>query len=134
LAKKKNSTPDEIDITMFEWVADGPPKTPEIPGCGGCHPGGGPMELDRDGKRYDLTLKANPELAKTLDGDYYKSAWDRSGVVEADCFICHLPNYHFGERNVQLKMWNFKWASTAASGIGQVTGFRQGGPDPQGGL
>jgi formate dehydrogenase gamma subunit len=122
LAKKKNSNPDEIDIAMFEWVASGDPKEPAIPGCGGCHPGGGGLEYDRDGKRYDTTLKANPELAKTLDGDYYKGHWDKSGVVEADCFICHLPGYDFGQRNKELKMWNFKWASTSASGIGQVTG------------
>ena len=122
MAKKKNSNPDEIDITTFQWVAAGDPKAPEKPGCGGCHPGGGGLEFDRDGKRYDATLKANPELAQSLDGDYHKSHWDKSGVVEADCFICHLPNYDFGLRNKQLKQWNFKWASTAASGIGQVMG------------
>jgi formate dehydrogenase gamma subunit len=130
LAKKKNSNPDEIDITMFEWVAAGDPKQPEIPGCGGCHPGGGGLEYDRDGKRYDATLKANPELAKSLDGDYYKGHWDKSGVVEADCFICHLPGYDFGRRNKELKMWNFKWASTAASGIGQVSGNVKEGQTP----
>jgi len=130
LAKKKNSTPDEIDITLFQWVAAGDPKKPEIPGCGGCHPGGGGLEYDREGKRYDQTLKANPELAKSLDGDYHKSHWDKSGVVEADCFICHLPNYEFGLRNKQLKMWNFKWASTAASGIGEVKGNVKEGQSP----
>ncbi len=123
MAKKKNSNPDEIDITVFQWVAAGDPQMPEKPGCGGCHPGGGGLEFDRDGKRYDTTLKANPELAQSLDGDYYQSHWDKSGVVEADCFVCHLPNYDFGLRNKQLKQWNFKWASTAASGIGQVTGY-----------
>lgn len=130
MAKKKNNTPDEIDLSSFEWVAQGDLANPEIPGCGGCHPGGGGMELDRDGKRYDLTLKANPELAKSLDGDYYKGAWDKSGVVEADCFICHLPNYQFGERNKQLKLWNFKWASTQASNIGLVTGTVKEGQTP----
>lgn len=89
------------------------------------------MEYDREGKRYDLTLKANPGLAQSLDGDYYQSHWDKSGVVEADCFICHLPNYNFGLRNVHLKMWNFKWASTAASGIAQVTGFVKEGQTPK---
>ena len=123
MAKKKNSNPDEIDITVFQWVASGSLKKMAKPGCGGCHPGGGGLEFDRDGQRYDKTLQANPELAKSLDGDYYKSHWDKSGVVEADCFICHLPKYDFGLRNKHLKLWNFKWASTAASGIGQVSGF-----------
>jgi len=130
LAKKKNSNPDEIDITVFQWVASGSLKKMAKPGCGGCHPGGGGLEFDRDGQRYDKTLQANPELAKSLDGDYYKSHWDKSGVVEADCFICHLPKYDFGLRNKHLKLWNFKWASTAASGIGQVSGFVKEGQTP----
>ena len=131
MAKKKNNSPDEIDLTSFEFVATGDPKMPEVPGCGGCHPGGGGMELDRDGKRYDLRLKAEPQLAQSLDGDYYQSRWDQSGVVEADCFVCHLPGYRFGERNKQLKMWNFKWASTQASGIGQVAGAVKEGQEPK---
>lgn len=32
-----------IDMTSFDFVTAT---------CGTCHPGGGPMELDRDGKRY----------------------------------------------------------------------------------
>ncbi|MBM4289014.1 MAG: formate dehydrogenase subunit gamma [Deltaproteobacteria bacterium] len=118
---------------MFEWVAVGPtdPKNIGQPGCGGCHPGGGGLEFDRDGKRYDQRLKEDPSLAQSLDGDYYKSKWDKSGVVEADCLICHLPGYNFPERNKQLKMWNFKWASTAASGIGQVVGLVKEGQEPR---
>lgn len=132
MAKKHNKTPDEIDITVFEWVSTGPtdPKQIGQPGCGGCHPGGGGLEFDRDGKRYDKRLKEEPNLANSLDGDYYKSKWDKSGVVEADCLICHLPGYDFKERNRQLKFWNFKWASTAASGIAQVSGFVKEGQTP----
>ncbi len=133
MAKKKNKSPDEIDVTVFEWVSLGP-RSPELigkPGCGGCHPGGGGLEFDRDGIRYDKRLRKHPELAQSLDGDYYKSHWDKSGVVEADCLICHLPGYNFKERNKQLKNWNFKWASTAASGIGQVVGFVRNGETPK---
>ena len=104
---------------------------PGVPGCGGCHPGGGGMEFDRDGKRFDTPLGAEPQLAQTLDGDYYQSKWDKTGVVEADCFICHLPGYNFKERNIQLKIWNFKWASTAASGIAEVTGNVKDGQPPK---
>ncbi|MEJ5299855.1 MAG: formate dehydrogenase subunit gamma [Thermodesulforhabdaceae bacterium] len=88
------------------------------------------MEFDRDGKRYDKRLKEEPNLVNTLDGDYYKSKWDKSGVVEADCLLCHLPGYNFVERNKQLKMWNYKWSSTASSGIGQVKGFVREGQSP----
>ena len=94
----------------------------DVPGCGGCHPGGGGLEFDRSGKRYDKQLLSNPGLKKKYDGDYYNSSWDKTGVVEADCFICHLKNYNFPERNRQLKLWNFRWSSTAASGIAVVTG------------
>ncbi len=131
MAKKKNQHPDEIDLTSFDFVAAGDPKKPEIPGCGSCHPGGGGMELDRDGKRYDTRLKAEPDLAQSLDGDYHKSKWDKSGVVEADCLLCHLPGYRFVERNRHLMNWNFKWASIAGSGIGQVTGFVREGQEPK---
>lgn len=118
---------------MFEWVSVGPtePKTITQPGCGGCHPGGGGLEFDRDGKRYDQRLREDPTLAKSLDGDYYKSKWDKSGVVEADCLLCHLPGYNFSERNIQLKMLNYKWASTAASGIGQVAGYVKEDKEPK---
>ncbi len=129
MAKKHNQSSDEIDLTSFGFVGAGNPKEP-APGCGGCHPGGGGMELDRDGQRYDLRLKTDPALAKSLDGDYYQSKWDKTGVVEADCFICHLPGYNFKERARQLKLLNFKWATVTGSGIGLVTGTVKDGQQP----
>jgi len=119
-------------MTPFTFAADGPkdPKMLGVPGCGGCHPGGGGLEFDRDGQRYDTRLKADPTLSSTLDGDYHKSQWDKTGVLEADCFICHLPGYDFKERNKQLKKLNFRWSATAASGIGQVAGFVDEGQAP----
>jgi len=118
-------------MTPFGFAMAGDPKNPTLPGCGGCHPGGGGLEFDRDGKRYDTRLKAEPALAQSLDGDYFKSAWDKTGVVEADCFVCHLPGYNFQDRLKQLIFQNFKWASTAASGIAQVTGFVREGQTPK---
>lgn len=131
MAKKQNKSADEIDLTTFAFVAAGDPKMPGVPGCGGCHPGGGGMEFDRDGKRFDQRLAAEPQLAQSLDGDYYQSKWDKTGVVEADCFLCHLPGYNFKERNIQLQNLNFKWATGAASGITAVTGFVKDGQPPQ---
>lgn len=130
MAKKHNDHPDEIDLTSFMYVQAGSMEMMKKPGCGGCHPGGGGMEYDRDGQRYDDRLRANPELRDSFDGDYYKSHWDRTGVVEADCFICHLKDYNFPERVIQLKKWNYKWASVEASGIGQVSGFVRDGDQP----
>ena len=131
LAKKKNQHPDEIDLTPFMYIQAGSRELMGKPGCGGCHPGGGALEFDRDGQRYDRRLKAEPELAQSLDGDYHKSHWDRTGVVEADCFICHLPGYNFKLRVKQLKNWNYRWATVAASGIGQVKGNVKEGGQPR---
>ena len=120
-AKKNNRHPDEIDLTAYDFVGFsriGPYNAP----CGACHPGGGGMEFDREGNRYDDHLRANPQLREALDGDYYKSAWDRSGVVEADCFLCHLRGYNFEERIAQLEKGNYQWAVVAATGLGVVTG------------
>ncbi len=132
MAKKHNKTADEIDLTPFQFVSAGPKGEllKKKPGCGSCHPGGGGMEYDREGHRYDEWLREHPELANSLDGDYHKSKWDRTGVVEGDCFLCHLPGYNFGERMAQLKMLNYKWATVAGSGIGQVKGFVADGEEP----
>ncbi len=129
-AKKKNRHPDEIDLTSYDFVGFsriGPYNAP----CGACHPGGGGMEFDREGNRYDEHLRANPHLRETLDGDYYRSAWDRSGVVEADCFLCHLRGYNFEERIAQLEKGNYQWAVVAATGIGVVSGSVKDGEQPK---
>ena len=133
LAKKENTHADEIDLSVFEFVA----RVPEAfngyqkPGCAACHPGGGMMEFDRDGFRYDRRLSQNPGLATTLDGDYYASQWDKTGVIEPDCFFCHASRYHIQARIQQIKNLNFKWAGVAASGIGQVYGKVSDGQIPR---
>ena len=130
LAKKKNAHPDEIDLTVYDFVGFSR-SGPDQPPCGACHPGGGGLEYDRDGNRYDERLRENPELRDTLDGDYYRSRWDASGVVEADCFICHWPRYDFAERVRQLEMGNYQWAVVAATGLGIVEGSVADGEQPR---
>jgi len=120
LAKKRNRNADEIDMTVWEWVTSAPRDQPT---CASCHPGGGPLEIDRDGKRYDERLRADPALRDSLDGDYRGAHWDRSGVLEADCLICHSAYYDWNDRNAQLKAGNLRWAATAASGLGLVRGW-----------
>jgi nitrate/TMAO reductase-like tetraheme cytochrome c subunit len=131
LAKKENKHEEEIDLTSFSWVNAGYNQKMEKPGCGGCHPGGGGMEFDREGNRYDVHLRDNPELAGKPDGDYFKSKWDKTGVIEADCLLCHQPGYFFKDRIKQLTSQNFKWAIVAGSGFGQVYGTVADGDAPK---
>ena len=121
LAKKSNTHPDEIDLTVYDFVGFSSPGRGEPP-CGACHPGGGGFEFDRDGNRYDEHLAENPGLAESLDGDYHNSKWAASGVVEADCLICHLAGYDFEARVDQLKEGNYRWAVAAGSRLGLVDG------------
>jgi formate dehydrogenase gamma subunit len=130
LAKKANSHPDEIDLTVYDFVGFSSPGRGEPP-CGACHPGGGGFEYDRDGNRYDERLAAEPELADSLDGDYYESRWVESGVVEADCLLCHLKGYDFNARTAQLEAGNYRWAAVAGSRLGVVAGSVRRGRSPR---
>ena len=118
LSPKRNDDAHLIDMTSFTFVSRG---------CGNCHPGGGPLEYDREGKRYDDWM-ANPKSGFTaggdnnLDGDYHKARWSESGVLEADCMLCHYPSYDFAMRNSQIAALNFRWASSAAAEFGRVEG------------
>ena len=116
-ARKTNASGKEIDLTAYEFVR----------ACGPCHPGGGALEHDRDGKRYDAHMKerkdAGDDLAASLDGDYHKAKWHRSGVVEIDCLLCHAQwPYNVEERTRQLRAENYRYAATAAAGFGLIRG------------
>ena len=93
MARKHNKSQLTFDI--------GTPE--EVFTCASCHPGGGPYEYDRNGRRMDQT---DPNKVPSLDGDYYsyttketsqgtwgkphKFDWRKSGSLEVDCMICHL--------------------------------------------
>ena len=125
MAKKENSTAREIDLTSFTFVQT----------CGGCHPGGGPAEYDRNGNRYD-TFAADPENhivsggTNKFDGDYFKARWAETGVLEADCLMCHMPGYNYELRKKQIKSLNFRWAATAGAGFAKVKGAVKKGDIP----
>ena len=125
LSPKKNASARTMDLTSFSFITTG---------CAGCHPGGGPMEFDRDGKRYDRRMRdpaggLEPGGDNRFDGDYYRARWSETGVLEADCLICHLPEYDVDARRKQLKSLNFRWAATAGAGLGRIVGsVAEGGP------
>jgi len=120
VAKKHNSTAEGMGLTSYQYSQT----------CGACHAGGGAMERDRDGRRYDKTQSEHPEIAQSLDGDYHRAAWDKSGVVEADCLMCHMIGYSAQARNDQLSKANFRWAATAGAGLGTVDGAVKDGQSP----
>jgi hypothetical protein len=83
------------------------------------------MEFDREGKRYDKqmdTMKYTAGGTNNFDGDYFQAHWNRSGVIEGDCNLCHQPNYNYKERTAQLLKWNFRWLATIGSGFATVEG------------
>jgi hypothetical protein len=127
LAPKHNANARTIDMTSFDFVTAT---------CGNCHPGGGPLEFDREGKRYDERM-TDPASGLTaggdngLDGDYYKARWSDTGVIEADCLLCHMPEYDYGARNAQLANLNFRWAATEGARLGTVVGRVAAGEKPR---
>jgi len=87
------------------------------------HPGGGRLELDSQGNRYDQRMTADPRPPET-DPDYYRAKWDQSGVLEHDCLVCHsLSGYDHVERGAQIARGNFKWAPTIGAGLGKLEGW-----------
>ncbi|MDF1576762.1 MAG: hypothetical protein P1P86_16375 [Bacteroidales bacterium] len=117
LSEKNNDEPAMVDMSSFDFAVS----------CGVCHPGGGSLEYDLRGMRYDSVMN-NPLNnfvsggSNKLDGEYFKARWSESGVIEADCYICLLPGYDNKERIRNIQNMNFKWAATAASGIAEVSG------------
>lgn len=92
------------------------------------------MELDRAGNRYDTFMldpanEMTPGEDNNFDGDYYKARWSETGVIEADCLLCHLPTYNKKARDEQVSKLNFKWAATAGAGFADIIGsVKEGGP------
>lgn len=119
LAPKTATSASKMDATAWEWATA---PLPSGEPCASCHPGGGPMERDRSGQRYDDALRKDPARSKAFDGDYFQSAWDKSGVLEADCLFCHAPSFDARIRAQQLRAQNLRWAATAAAGLGTVEG------------
>jgi hypothetical protein len=117
LSPKENVDEKLIDMTSYTFINK----------CGVCHPGGGPLEYDRDNLRYDYVVADSMYQyadggINQLDGDYYKAKWAASGVIEADCFLCHLPQYNNKERVKQIQKYNYRYAALAGSGLGKVSG------------
>lgn len=113
---------EDFDLGTPEWVQK----------CGTCHVGGGPSELDRQNRKYDTVDEKD---IKGIDPDYFyvennqlkKWDWQKSGVMEMDCFLCHTSNFDRLSRDEMLRKGQFKWAVTATlSKTGIVTRKKNG--------
>jgi len=99
LAAPGETSPDRFDLGAYDFATSS---------CGWCHPGGGNMEYDREGFRYDgrggmFQPGANPDPKR---GDYYSfdpvtgtimskvADWQNGGSAEVDCLVCHTETRH----------------------------------------
>lgn len=126
LARKGLKSPEDFDMGVPEWLLR----------CGVCHAGGGPAEMDLRGRSYlsvpsdeiaPLAPGYNSRHAET--GEIVRWDWLRSGVEEANCFLCHLPAADFEARKGAIGRGEFGWAVTAT-----LAGWRLAERDPAGGF
>ncbi len=111
---------ERLDLGTAEWIMT----------YGLRHVGGGPASTSRSGG--DLTAlppdETNPETA-FLNPDGSVSAWDwkQSGIVEMNCFLCHMDAPDNQARIAALQSGNFAWANTATlASSGLVTETAEG--------
>lgn len=72
------------------------------------------------------------DMAEPADDDTDpNSRWDLSGKLEINCLACHSSSHteDMSEWARQIARENFRWAATAASGIGDVDGIASRMPD-----
>jgi thiosulfate reductase cytochrome b subunit len=98
---------ERIDLTIPEWIAV----------FGARHAGGGPAEYGPDGQKLTVPdAEANPLEDSIVDpqtGDLVAWDWQKSGVVEMNCFLCHFPTPNNQARIETLQAGQFQWANTA---------------------
>lgn len=64
-------------------------------------------------------------IAEPLDRFSPKTRWNVSGPLEANCLACHnhAPTQDSSEWARQISRENFRWAASAAAGLGDVSGM-----------
>ncbi len=110
LTQEDIKDPSDADMSQPEWLTK----------CGGCHTGGGISEYDLRGHRF-LGPDAKPSgpfdpsytIRDRETGQVIAWDWQKSGIAEADCFLCHIPKASRGERKKEMAAGNFRWANNA---------------------
>ena len=98
---------ERIDLSTADWI-----RTQGIR-----HVGGGPASTSRGGiPLKELAVKPNdPETTSysALTGETILWNWEESGVIEMNCFLCHVPNPNNEARIKTIQRGDFRWANTA---------------------
>lgn len=96
-----------LDLGTAGWVQT----------IGARHVGGGPAQVSRDGiPLQDLAVRSDDPETSWLDpetGQVRAWDWEQSGVVEMNCFLCHIAEPDNAARVEALKQGAFGWANTA---------------------
>jgi thiosulfate reductase cytochrome b subunit len=92
------------------------------------HVGGGPAMWRRAGVRLDAP-RATAEAGGSRPSDDGSTRWDwsRSGVVEMNCFLCHIADPDDPARVEALEEGAFRWAATASLANTGIVVKRDGG-------
>jgi len=99
---------ERLDLTTPAWVQF----------FGLRHVGGGPAVRSRDGRPLESVESVAPHdlethIADPFTGEMREWDWRESGVVEMNCFLCHIPNPDNDARAAELEAGRFRWANTA---------------------
>jgi len=114
----------DFDMSQPEWLTK----------CGVCHTGAGISEYDLQGHRF---LAPEAKASGPLDPSYTirdreKSQvvpwdWAKSGIAEADCFLCHTPKASRGARKKEMAAGDFRWANNATLVDTGIVAIGEGG-------
>jgi thiosulfate reductase cytochrome b subunit len=106
-----------LDMSTAEWLMR----------YGDQVPGGGPATTSREGRPLvSLRPDANNPEASILNPETGQPEgwdWSQSGVIENNCFLCHLESPDNAARTSVIRSGSFGWANTATlAGTGIVDG------------
>jgi thiosulfate reductase cytochrome b subunit len=98
---------EHLDLSTAEWLMENGERVP----------GGGPATTSRAGTPLNQLNgdATNPEAALLNPETLQPEAWDwgKSGVMEMNCFLCHLTQPNTAARAAEIKAGKFGLANTA---------------------
>lgn len=98
---------ERLDLGTPGWIQE----------MGFRHVGGGPAMRTPEGQYLpSVTPSKNDSTTQYMSptsGEQTPWNWEKSGVVEMNCFLCHIPEPNNQARKDELKAGNFGWANSA---------------------